>query len=46
MKGYELINNVLIINRDLTELDLFAKDFLEIVKKHTDYLIVSGFVSI
>jgi len=30
----------------LTELDLFTKEFLDILKKHTDYLVVSGFVSI
>ena len=46
MKGYELKNDTLIINRDLTELDFFVRDFLEILKKHFDYLIVSGFVSI
>ncbi len=44
--GYELKNNVIIINRDLTELDLFVKDFLTILQKYSDYLIVSGFVSI
>lgn len=38
--------DVIIINRELNELDLFVRDFLEIVKKHTNYLIVSGFVSI
>jgi len=46
MKGYDLVDSVLIINRDLTELDLFVKDFLSIIEKHSDYLIVSGFVSI
>mgnify|MGYP001619544231 CR=1 FL=1 len=46
MKGYELKKGILFINRDLTELDMFVKDFLEVLKKHSDYLIVSGFVSI
>ena len=45
-KGYELKENVIVINRDLTELDLFVKDFLDVLKKHSDHLIVSGFVSI
>ena len=45
-KGYLIKNNLIIINRELTELDLFVKDFLDILKKHSDYLIVSGFVSI
>ncbi len=38
--------DTIIVNRELTDLDLFVKDFLEILKKHCDYLIVSGFVSI
>ncbi len=45
-RGYYLKEDVIVINRELTELDLFAKDFLEVLKKHSDYLIVSGFVSI
>jgi len=46
MKGYELEGGVIVINRELTELDLFVKDFLKVLKKHSNYLIVSGFVSI
>ena len=45
-KGYELKTETLIIKRELTELDLFVKDFLDILKIYSDYLIVSGFVSI
>lgn len=45
-KGYIIEENIIIIQRDLTELDLFVKKFLGVLKKHTDYLIVSGFVSI
>ncbi len=45
-KGYVLEKNTIVVQRDLTELDLFAKKFLDTLKKHTDYLIVSGFVSI
>lgn len=44
--GFSLQGDVIIINRDLTELDLFVKDFLTILKKYSDYLVVSGFVSI
>jgi len=44
--GYEIINNVINIKRNLTSLDLFVKDFLNIFKKHSDYLVVSGYVSI
>ncbi|HLD55772.1 MAG TPA: hypothetical protein VJB35_05925 [Candidatus Nanoarchaeia archaeon] len=46
MKGYFVKEDTIIINRDLNDLDLFVKDFLEILKKYCDYLIVSGFVSI
>lgn len=45
-KGYFLDNEVIIINRELTQLDLFLKDFLDILKKYSDYLVVSGYVSI
>jgi len=44
--GYSIEGDVIIINRDLDELDRFVKDFLDILKKHSDYLIVSGYVSI
>ncbi|MBU1051122.1 MAG: hypothetical protein KJ718_01055 [Nanoarchaeota archaeon] len=45
-KGYTIKNNVIIISRDFTELDFFLRDFLNILKKHSDYLVVSGYVSI
>jgi len=45
-KGYVVKNDVLIIQRNLTKLDLFVKSFLDVFKKHSDYLVVSGFVSI
>ncbi len=45
-RGYYLKEDVIIINRELTSLDLFLRDFLDILKKHSDYLVVSGFVSI
>ncbi len=46
MKGYSIQDNTIVINRDLTELDFFLKDFLKVLKKYSDYLVVSGFVSI
>ena len=46
MEGYKLEGDAIILNRELTVLDLFVKDFLEVLRKHSDYLIVSGFVSI
>jgi len=45
-KGYIFKDKTIIIQRELTELDIFVKDFLDVLKKHSDYLIVSGFVSI
>jgi len=46
MEGYYLEGDVIVINRELTELDFLVRKFLEILIKHSDYLIVSGFVSI
>jgi hypothetical protein len=46
MKGYDFEEGTIVINRSLNELDFFVMDFLNILKKHLDYLIVSGFVSI
>jgi len=46
MKGYRLKGETIIIDRELTNLDMFVKDFLDIMKKYSDYEIVSGFVSI
>lgn len=46
MQGYTFKNSIIIINRELTQLDLFVKKFINILKKYSDYLIVSGFVSI
>jgi len=44
--GYSIKDNVIIIDRELTELDLFVRKFLNILTRYSDYLIVSGFVSI
>ncbi len=45
-KSYSIKDDTLIINRELTDLDIFVRDFLEVLKKYSSYLIVSGFVSI
>jgi len=45
-RAYMVERGVIIINRSLTELDLFVKEFLSILEKYSDYLVVSGFVSI
>lgn len=45
-RGYYLKDDAIVINRELTELDLFLRDFLDILKKYSNYLVVSGFVSI
>ena len=46
MRGYNLENGMIVLDRELSELDVFVRDFLEVLKRHSDYLIVSGFVSI
>ncbi len=45
-KGYYMEKDTIVINKKLTELDIFVMDFLDILKKYSDYLIVSGYVSI
>ena len=45
-KGYYIDGDAIIINRKLNSLDNFLRDLLEILKKHSDYLVVSGYVSI
>src|SRR3989338_4628882 len=45
-KAYTIEGEVIVINRELTELDIFVRRFLDVLKRHSDYLIVSGFVSI
>src|SRR3989338_4441814 len=44
--GYWVEEGLIVIHRDLTALDLFLRDFLAVLKKYADYLVVSGFVSI
>ena len=34
------------VDRELNELDKFVLDFIKILEKHTDYVIISGYVSI
>jgi len=46
MKGYDIVDNVIVVNRELTELDIILKDFLDILNKYSRHLVVSGFVSI
>jgi hypothetical protein len=44
LKGYSIDKDVIVIQRELTELDRFVRDFLHAL--NSDYLVVSGFVSI
>jgi hypothetical protein len=39
-------NGILLTNKTLSELDIFVLDFLNILKVYTDYVIVSGYVTI
>ena len=44
--AYSLEDGTIIIKRKFTELDAFVKKFISVLKRHSEYLIVSGFVSI
>ncbi|MEF8849138.1 MAG: hypothetical protein V5A68_08425 [Candidatus Thermoplasmatota archaeon] len=41
-----IYENTIVINRELSDLDKFTIDFINVLKKHTKYVIVSGYVSI
>jgi hypothetical protein len=43
---YSLDGDTLVLRRELTELDEFVRDFLAVLTHHSNYLIVSGYVSI
>ena len=38
--------STIIINRELSELDYFTLDFIRILEKYTNYVLVSGYISI
>ncbi len=38
--------NIIQIDRELSDLDLFTLDFIKILRKYTKYVVVSGYVSI
>ncbi len=39
-------NKIILTNKTLSELDTFVLDFLRVLKAYTDYVIVSGYVTI
>lgn len=46
MVKFKIINNEIIINKNITKLDQFALDVIDIIKKYTKYTIISGYVCI
>jgi len=46
MVKFRIINNKLKIDKKTTKLDEFALEIIEIIKKYTNYVIISGYVSI
>lgn len=42
----EIKGNLIKVDRELSDLDKFALDFIKILRKHTSYVIISGYVSI
>jgi len=43
---YDVNKKEIILNRELSKLDKFVLDFIKILEKHIDYVIISGYVSI
>lgn len=46
MVQFEVKNKELYIKKQLTKLDLFVINALDIISKHVDYVLISGYVSI
>ena len=46
MAEFEVVKNELRIKKHLTKLDLFVIDTLKIISKYTEYVVISGYVSI
>ncbi len=45
-KGYEVREGTIVLKRSLTRFDTFVKKFLDVLKRYSDYMVVSGFVSV
>ncbi|MEK6951444.1 MAG: hypothetical protein AABX29_00345, partial [Nanoarchaeota archaeon] len=43
---YDRIKKEIKVNKTLSNLDKFVLNFIKILKKHVDYVIISGYVSI
>lgn len=46
MTHFKVENGVVVVDKELTKLDRFTLDVVELVKKYTEYVIISGYVSI
>jgi len=46
MVKFKIVNNELTIAKTITKLDQFAFDVIDVLKKYTNYVIISGYVSI
>jgi len=46
MVQFKVLDRIVNVDKEITELDKFTINVLDIVKKHTDYVIISGYVSI
>lgn len=46
MTKFRVIDNNIILDKEVTKLDKFAFDVIKIVERYTDYVIISGYVSI
>ncbi|MEM4271895.1 MAG: hypothetical protein QXD13_02310 [Candidatus Pacearchaeota archaeon] len=46
MPQFEVINNEVFLDKEITKLDLFVLDVLQVLEKFTSYVIISGYVSI
>lgn len=46
MPQFEVVNKEVMLDKEITKLDLFVLDALAILEKFTSYVIINGYVSI
>ena len=46
MSQFEVINNTITVNKQVTRLDQFVLDIVQIIERYAKYVIISGYISI
>ena len=46
MVQFEVVNNTVTLDKEITKLDEFVLEIINLIKKYADYVIISGYISI